>query len=153
MATELARRAEARHPGWVVVWGAYRRAYTAWAAWSSGPLLVEAATVAALSAAIRAAERAPILPAPAHASGRPDGLPAPGAVGVPAAGEVNVPVALRAAPPGEGPVPVDHPAATGTGPQSEPATTASRRGAHRPGHRRQRARARPWRRSRRFRPA
>ncbi|MFC0040785.1 hypothetical protein [Actinomadura rayongensis] len=132
MATELARRAEARHPGWVVVWGAYRRAYTAWAAWSPAPLLVEAATVAALSAAIRAAERSPVLPA---------------------ADAMNVPAAGRAVPPGEGPVPVDHPAATGTGPQSEPATTASRRGAHRPGHRRQRARARLWRRSRRFRPA
>jgi hypothetical protein len=69
MSVQQAQWAEGNCPGWVVVWGEYHRTFTAFAAWASLPLTVEAPDTHALTIAIRNAEQEWSRPVPRSVTG------------------------------------------------------------------------------------
>jgi hypothetical protein len=56
MSTDDAHMIETLNPGWAVVWGAWRRTFTAWAMWTPASVCVEAPGRDGLTAAMRQAE-------------------------------------------------------------------------------------------------
>jgi hypothetical protein len=56
MSTDVAHMLQKLNPGWVVVWGAWRRTYTAWAMWAPTSVSVEAPRPDGLTVAMRQAE-------------------------------------------------------------------------------------------------